>query len=312
LDKEEFKNKIKEVTNPLPGSIPYSFTYTKSVKLKDQGKTVLEFYSDAFPHKAKFDWQKRIESGKILINYKKVNFNTVLKAGWITQHTINNIIEPKVNTSINLIYEDQNIIVINKPAPLPVHASGRFNKNTLIYILKQAFVSKNHKIVHRLDANTTGLLVLAKNKLVANKLIIQFQKQQVNKTYLAIVEGKILNSKFDITSGIGTEKQKSGSRKLSKNGIQAKTQVTVLKYLNKNTLVELNPKSGKTNQLRLHLASIGHPIVGDLGYKNPKYFKNNPMTYANDILMLHAYKLEFYLDEKKLAFIADIPDKFNL
>ena len=312
MDKDTFKNRIGKTTNPLPGSIPYSFTYTKAVKLKDNGKTILDFYADAFPSKDKTEWKQRIDSGKVLVNDKKVAFNTILRAGWITKHTIDQIVEPLVNPVIGFIYEDADILVIDKPAPLPVHPSGRFIKNTVSSILKQAFPNQEYKIVHRLDANTTGLLVLAKNKAVANSLITKFQKHQIHKTYLALVEGELQKTDFNITLNIGTEKQKSGARKLSITGKKADTQVKVLKHLNGNTLVALQPKSGKTNQLRLHLASIGHPIVGDLGYKNPDYFKTNPMTYSADILMLHAWKLEFVLNNKPFVFVAEVPVKFGV
>jgi len=312
LKKDSFSQKIEVVCKVQAGSIPYSFTYTKTVKQKDAGKTLLAFYSDAFPNEASTIWLEKIQNGKILINNKQANAQDILQAGWITQHTRDNITEPAVNTAIALIYEDENILVLNKPAPLPVHASGRYIKNTLMAILAEAFPDKNYKIVHRLDANTTGLLLLAKNSETASELIRQFSSKQVKKTYLAWVEGLLDKEVFTINENIAQNTQKAGSRLLSQQGETAETQVKALQHKNGNTLVQLNPKSGRTNQLRLHLASIEHAIIGDYGYKNFEYFKQNPMTYQEDCLMLHAWKLQFVLNEVEFKFEAKVPNKFNL
>lgn len=310
-EKENFYQKIKQATTPLQGSQPHSFTFSKSVKLKDEGKTILDFYAEAFPHKTRQEWKNRIDSGKIKVNDSCVSSDKILKKSWITKHQLDNIVEPNVNTNIKLIYQNESILVLNKPAPLPVHPSGRFIKNTLTGILKQAFSNQEYKIVHRLDANTTGILVLAKNKETANILMQKFKNQEIKKTYIALVEGNLDAKINEITAAIGVEKQVSGARKLSSNGQQARTQVQILDKRANQTLVKLEPKSGKTNQLRLHLASINHPIIGDYGYKNPDYFKSNPMTYQEDCLMLHAYKLTFALRGKTYNFVADLPAKFK-
>jgi 23S rRNA pseudouridine1911/1915/1917 synthase len=304
-----FNIQIARASKILQSTMPYSFTYTKTVKQKDVGKTLFAFYSEAFPNEKALYWHDKIKKGKILINNKIAKTTDKLQVGWITQHTRDNIVEPQINSAIKLIYENENILVLDKPAPLPVHASGRFIKNTVLAILEQAFPQENYKIVHRLDANTTGLLVLAKNSLTASELIAQFSMQKVQKTYLAWVEGILEKQEFTIEEKIDKNTHKAGSRLLSQQGEQAKTQVKVLKYKKGNTLVLLTPKSGRTNQLRLHLASIGHAIVGDLGYKNISYFEQNPMTYPTDCLMLHAWKLQFKNKGKRYVFEAQIPKK---
>lgn len=307
---KNFNQQIEAVTNPLAGSIPYTFTFTKTVKKHDIGKTLLAMYQTAFPHKPVDYWKDKISNGSILVNKQKATCDTVLQSGWITQHTLYDKTEPTVNTQLELVFEDENILVLNKPAPLPVHASGRFIKNTVLGILQLAFPLEKFKTVHRLDANTTGLLVLAKNTSTANELIQQFTQQTVSKQYLAWVEGVLTHKQFTITETIGKAKTTSGSRAIAKQGVSAKTTVTVLQQKDNTTLVSLAPKSGRTNQLRLHLANIKHPIVGDIGYKDANYFKENPLTYPQDCLMLHAWKLQFMLQKKVLEFVAPIPDKF--
>lgn len=306
-----FEENIKLVTSPLPGSQPSDLTYQLSVKLKFDGYTVLDMYAELFPHQPKEKWKQKIIEGSLTVNHKKVGPDFILKAGWITQNKVLNRIEPSINTNIKLIYENNDFIVINKPAPLPIHPAGRFNKNTLTNILQSAFPQSTFKVVHRIDANTTGVVVLAKNKKTAHHIIKQFEHQTVKKEYLALVEGIVKKDNFLITENISKHKTKAGGREIDKTGVGAKTKVKVIEYYKNATLLSIEPSSGRTNQIRLHLASIGHPIIGDEGYKNPSYFENHPLTYPTDSLFLHAFKLDFIYNNKTVSFKADLPIRFN-
>ena len=307
-----FETNIKSVCSPLPGSVPYTVNYKLSVKLKHDGLTLLALYSHAFPHINESIWIQKIEDGLLTVNGKQAKPNTILQAGWMTENKVHNKTEPNVSTDIKLIFEDDDILVINKPSPLPIHPSGRFNKNTLTEILKLAFPQTNFKITHRIDANTTGIVILAKNTHTANAISQQFQNNTIKKEYLAIVEGIVEQDNFSITDKIGTTKTISGGRALSEDGQESETFITVLKRDLKNnlTLLKVEPKQGRTNQIRLHLASINHPIVGDLGYKDQDYFKNNPLTYDTDSLFLHAHQLKINFKSTEKQFIAKIPEKF--
>lgn len=306
-----FNKAIEAVAKEKLGSKPYVFTYTKTVKKQDAGKTLLAFYADAFSEKGKEFWREKIAKGAITVNGKTVAPSTKLQAGWITKHTVNNKVEPEVNTKITLCYEDADLLVINKPSPLAVHPSGRFFKNTLTAILKLAFPQSDYKIVHRLDANTTGVLALAKNAKTATKLISQFEAKTASKYYLAWVEGVISQEELVIKTAIGKQKENAGSRLLNTQGQEAETLLKVLIRKDAKTLVLLQPKSGRTNQLRLHLADIKHPIIGDIGYKDASYFKHHPMVYPEDSLMLHAWKLELTHNGVVHTFVAPIPSKFG-
>jgi len=310
--KSDFENRIEAITSPLPGSVAYTVNYKLSVKLKHEGLTLVELYTKSFPHISKSVWLKKIDDGLLTINGKHANAKTVLKAGWMTENKVHNKTEPSVNVSIDLIYEDESIVVLNKPSPLPMHPSGRFNKNTLTEILKLAYPQTNFKIVHRLDANTTGIIVLAKTTEMAKMISLQFHNNTIKKEYLALVEGIVKKDSQLIVEKISATKTKSGGRNLSENGQISETKITVLKRdENSNlTLLKVEPKQGRTNQIRLHLASINHPIVGDKGYKNQTYFENNPLTYPDDTLFLHAYKLKIKLKATDKQFVAKIPKKF--
>jgi len=311
LKERSFNKAIKAVTKEKLGSEPYAFTYTKTVKKRDEGKTLLAFYNNAFPEKGEEFWQEKINKGAITVNGKTVAPHIELQAGWITKHTVLDKVEPEVNTAITLLYEDADLLAVNKPAPLAVHPSGRFFKNTLTSFLKLAFPKENYKITHRLDANTTGVLLLAKNTNTASKIINQFEAKTASKHYLAWVEGLVTEEKLSIKTPIGKQKEKAGSRLVNSQGQEAETLLEVLIRESTKTLVLLQPKSGRTNQLRLHLADIGHPILGDIGYKDTNYFKNNPMVYPSDSLMLHAWKLELIHNGEKRTFVSPIPSKFG-
>ena len=307
-----FKDTIQHVTTPLPGSIPKTIHYKLSVKLKNEGLTILELYSNSFPQVERQVWIDKIESGLLTVNGQKCSTDLVLKAGWLTENIALNKTEPNVNNALELIYEDELILVINKPSPLPMHPSGRFNRNTLTNFLKLAFPQQELKIVHRLDANTTGVIILAKTAKIAAELGSQFQNNTVNKEYLALVEGIIEKDILLIKEKISKTKTASGGRSVSNDGLESETKITILERNIKNntTLLKVEPKNGRTNQIRLHLASINHPIVGDLGYKDINYFKNNPLTYPDDSLFLHAHKIKILVNNTETQFIAEIPQKY--
>ena len=313
MNSSKFIDIIQKATNPLSGSIPNIKTYILSVKKRFEGLTILDFYTKAMPHISREVWQKKIELGKIKLKNKNVPIDKIVKAGEITQHISEPLIEPNVSTNIELIECNNDFIVLNKPAPLPLHPGGRFDKNSLTEILKTAFPNESFKIAHRIDANTTGLVVIAKNSRTATEIINQFKSQSIQKEYLALVEGLIEKNNFTLDSDISKELTASGGREISNQGKVASTEIKVLnKYQKTNqTLLSVTPLSGRTNQIRIHLANAGHPIVGDIGYKDPYYFKNNPLTYSEDCLFLHAWKLSFLYQNKKLDFVAKMPSKFD-
>jgi 23S rRNA pseudouridine1911/1915/1917 synthase len=187
----------------------------------------------------------------------------------------------------------ENFWVINKPSPLPVHAGGRYLYNTLTNGLKIAFPNRSFHLVNRLDANTTGIVLVALNKVAATHLGKQFEHREVSKTYLALVEGTPTKTEFENSASISKNKTAAGGRELT-SGNESLTLFKVLSSKGNRSLLQVKPHSGHTNQIRLHLAGLNHPIQGDLGYKNPKYFKSHPLTYPTDSLFLHAWKLKFW------------------
>jgi 23S rRNA pseudouridine1911/1915/1917 synthase len=291
MDKNQFLKAIKEVANPLPGSVPKAITYKLAVKKKFEGLSIIEFFSKAVPRSTPAIWIDKVNTGNLTVNGKKVTVNYKVKGGDCTIHQSAPKIEPFVNSDIRLIYEDPALIVLEKPSPLPVHASGRFVRNTLIHILALAFPEENFKLLHRIDANTTGVIILAKNKVTANFIQQQFEHKTIQKIYMALVEGVVIADKLNLQQSIGTEVLVGGARKVDANGKLSATEIEVVERRENETLLKVTPLTGRTNQIRLHLAGLGHPIVGDFGYKDINYFENNPFTYPTDSLFLHAHQI---------------------
>lgn len=266
--------------------------FSLSIKKKFHQKTLLEVYQTSFPHVDSHFWEEKITSGNLTLDGKQTTPNQRVNAGQISQHTVAAKPEPEVNYMCQLMHTNDNFWVINKPAPLPVHAGGRYQHNTLTQLLKLAFPERSFHLINRLDANTTGIVLVALNKKAAQNLTKQFENRSVTKTYLALVEGEVIPSKFDSSFSISKEKTSAGGRKID-YGKEAFTSFETIQTWPKHTLLKVVPRSGRTNQIRLHLANEKHPIVGDLGYANPSYFESNPLTYPTDSLYLHAWKLKF-------------------
>ena len=313
MTNEEFRQAILKVTSSLPGNTPTPIIYKLSVKQKFNNLNIINFYCQAIPSIPKEQWVYKVETGNMTVNDHIISLGYVVKTGDKTQHSTPPISEPFVNANITLVYEDDELLVLNKPAPLPMHPCGRFSKNSLVEILKLAFPESDYKIIHRIDSNTTGLVILAKSKKMAQFIAEQFEQQTIQKSYLALVEGLIEYNDFISTKTIGKEKTASGGRKTNDTGDKAITEFKVLERRKNTTLLRVTPHSGRTNQIRVHLANINYPIVGDYGYKNPTYFETHPLTYNEDCLCLHAWKLTLIhpITKNEISFEAKSPNKFD-
>ena len=229
----------------------------------------------------------------MLRNEIPVSLDDTVRAGNILIHRIPNTVEPEVNNRINILYEDDHLLAIDKPAPLPVHPSGRFNKNTLISMLKHVWPGNEFYIVHRLDKDTTGVIVFAKNREAVKKLRNQFDARTVEKTYLALVSPipNIQNGYCNLP--ISRVPGRGGSREVQYDGFAAHTEFEVLQEFPDNTaLLSIRPTSGRTNQIRLHLQVLGSPIVGDTTYNDPKNGDEQRICDQSH-LCLHAHSISF-------------------
>ena len=220
-----------------------------------------------------------------------------MRAGNQLVHAIPNTVEPPVNADLRFLYEDEQILVLHKPAPLPMHPCGRFNKNSLVPMLRSAFPKLEPRPVHRLDVDTTGVVVLAKDRKSARGLGEQFESRRVDKRYLAWIEGELEDDALELEGQVAREPSTSGKRRVSSDTQPSRVALTSLRALARGegrSLVELRPHSGRTNQLRVQLADLGHPIVGDSAYGKGALAldASEAMSGLSD-LCLHAWRLTF-------------------
>ncbi|MBU1082907.1 RluA family pseudouridine synthase [Patescibacteria group bacterium] len=197
---------------------------------------------------------------------------------------------------LNIIYQDKDLVVINKPPGIVMHPAGALKSDTLANALKYKF--KNFYLVHRLDKDTSGVVLVARNQKTKDYLSNLFAKRQIKKTYTALVKGKVSPKEACINLPI---KRVPGGKFTAKSGGRlSESCYLVKKHLKQYSLVEVTPKTGRTHQIRVHFAAIGHPVVGDklYGTKEDKLARQ----------FLHALKIEFK-DEagKERSFSAPLP-----
>ena len=255
--------------------------------------------------KSRSYWQKLIKLGLVTVDGKVAQSPSSLVSP-NSDVSIDYLIEKSDDHNVPIIYQDNDIIVINKPAGVLTHAKGGIdNESTVASLFSHltSFDDQNSRpgIVHRLDRDTSGVMVIAKNKSVADILQKQFASRTVNKTYYAVVEGVPKISEAIISLPIGRNPKRPSSFKVSSNGKEAETHYQIITESDSIALVKLMPKTGRTHQLRVHLAHIGNPIVGDRIYGK-----------AGGRLMLHAYKLSFALPStgELTTFTAELPKEF--
>jgi 23S rRNA pseudouridine1911/1915/1917 synthase len=208
---------------------------------------------------------------------------------------------------LDIVYEDKDLLVVDKPAGLTVHPALGNPSHTLVNALLFRFPELADEdalrpgIVHRLDKDTSGLIIVARNRAAHNRLAAQFKSRTVTKAYLALANGRISPEKGVIDAPIGRDPKRRQRMAVTGTGRPARTEYSVIKYIGNYTLVEARPKTGRTHQIRVHLASIGHPVVGDAVYgaKSPLLARQ----------FLHACRLGFRLpsDDRYVEFESPLP-----
>ncbi|MDB6124868.1 MAG: rluA [Pedosphaera sp.] len=304
---------IRSVVTPLPGSQPYDNFRPINVPSHCEGMPLLDFLNNILPHIPREEWV-RLVAQRLLVNNERqaVAESQQVHTGERYLRKLPDIVEPEVNGNIQILHEDEALIVLNKPAPLPMHAGGRFNRNTLEYILHRVYHPQKPRAAHRLDANTTGVVLVTRTRHFASRLQPQFERDGVEKVYLVRVQGSPKEESFSCDAPISAEPGEVGSREVDMEaGLPARTEFRVLRRnVDGTTLLEARPLTGRTNQIRVHLWQMDLPVCGDAVYLPEKMLGETQTLGMGDApLCLHAWKIGFVhpLSGKRMEFVAPAP-----
>ena len=287
------------------------------VKEDEAGKRLDAYISSKNEEITRTSAQRLIEEKNILVNGKsqKVAYKISIGDEILIEEVEAKEIELKAqDIPIEIIYEDKDIVVVNKPKGMVVHPANGNPDGTLV----NAIMAKCGEtlsgiggeirpgIVHRLDKDTSGLLIIAKNDVAHVKLSEQLKNHEIKKTYIALVRGVVKENEATINMPIGRSTSDRKKMAVTKNGKNAVTHIKVLKRYEKYTLLQINIETGRTHQIRVHLSHIGYPIIGDYIYSNGK----NEFGVVGQCL--HAQKLEFKhpITNKEMKIEAPLPQYF--
>lgn len=288
------------------------------VNENDKGKRLDIYIAENFNELSRTMIKKLIESNNILVNDKSEKVSYKVQANDNISIDVPEAKETKLKAQeipLDIIYEDSDIIVVNKPKGMVVHPANGNPDGTLVNAILS--ICKNSLsgiggelrpgIVHRLDKDTSGLIIVAKNDKAHINMSEQIKERNVKKTYIALVRGNVPEEEATINMPIGRSTKDRKKMAVTKNGKQAITHFKVLKRYSKYTLLEIKIETGRTHQIRVHMAEIGYPVVGDAVYSNEKN------EFGIEGQMLHAYKLEFMhpITNKHMELTAPLPQYFE-
>ena len=243
-----------------------------------EGERIDRYLADTMPKQSRSYLQKLIKGGNVLVNQEPVKASYRLLIGDRLEITLPDVKEPDIaaeNIPLDILYEDSDVIIVNKPKQMVVHpAPGHYSGtlvNALMYRCREELSGINGMmrpgIVHRIDMDTTGSLVVCKNDEAHQSLAGQLKEHSIRRIYAAVVHGNIKDDEGSVDAPIGrhpTERKKMSTH--AKNGKPAVTHYKVLERFGSYTYIQCRLETGRTHQIRVHMASSGHPLLGDLVY----------------------------------------------
>jgi 23S rRNA pseudouridine1911/1915/1917 synthase len=286
----------------------------RTVEMMDDGKRIDRWVSDEISKESRSRLQQLIKSGNILVNGLSVKTSYRMKTG---DEVCVHVPEPEPlnvapeNIPLDIVYEDSSVIVVNKPRGMVVHPAPGHMSGTLV----NALLGHCHDlsgingvmrpgIVHRIDKETSGLLMVAKTDEAHHSLAAQLKDKTTKRLYLAIVHGSLLHDEGTINAPIGrADKDRKKMAVTDKNSKQAVTHFKVLERFSKFTYVACRLETGRTHQIRVHMAFIGHPLAGDPKYGPRKTLPiEGQALHAAELGFMHPVTQQFMLFQAPLPF----------
>ncbi|CAH0726283.1 unnamed protein product, partial [Brenthis ino] len=261
------------IENGLRKVYPYYFTFTTFTKGRWVGEKILDVFAREFRAHPAAEYERCIRAGTLTVNYERVDPDYRLKHNDLLANVVHRHEVPVTSQPITLVHIDEDIVVVNKPASIPVHPCGRYRHNTVVFILAKEYNLKNLRTIHRLDRLTSGLLLFGRSPKKARQMEHQIRNRQVQKEYVCRVDGEFPDEEIECQEPIEVVSYKIGVCKVSPKGKDCSTVFKRLGFNAKaNTSVVLcRPKTGRMHQIRVHLQYLGYPVVNDPLYNHPVF-----------------------------------------
>ncbi len=257
--------------------------------------------------------QRLIEEGRVMVNAKAAKASTKLEAGDEVSIDLPDPAAVSIvpeEMALKIVYEDSDLLVIEKPAGLAVHPGAGRSSHTLVNALLARYPELGNArdslrpgIVHRLDRDTSGLMMVAKNDMAQASLSGQLKARSVVKKYLALVEGRLSPREGAIEAPIGRDPKHRQRMAVASEGREARTVYRVVRYVGDYTLAEVTLETGRTHQIRVHLAAIGHSVVGDAVYGKRAALLARPFLHAATLGFVHPRTGQY------MKFRSELPDE---
>lgn len=289
-----------------------------NINSEEEGQRIDKYLSIMIEGKSRSFVQGLIDEKKVKANSKVIKSNYKIKKGDFIEVEVPEPVELNVSAeemNLDIVYEDEDVLVVNKEKGIVVHpAPGNYTGTLVNGILHHCSDLSGINgvirpgIVHRIDKDTSGILVIAKNDEAHNDLAAQFKEHSIKREYYALVEGKFSNVKGSVDKPISRDKKERIKMAINSDGKRAVTHYEVLEQYDKGvSLVKCTLETGRTHQIRVHMASIGHPLVGDLvyGYKRQKFNIEGQALHAKTLGFIHPRTKEY------MEFTSELPNYFK-
>jgi len=249
---------------------PYYFTFTTFTKGRWVNQNILDVFAREFRAHPAEEYERCIKSGSLTVNYQKVDTQYKLKHNDLLANVVHRHEVPVTNDPITIVHMDDDIVVVNKPASIPVHPCGRYRHNTVVFVLAKEHNLRNLRTIHRLDRLTSGLLMFGRTPRYARIMEAQIRNRQVNKQYVCRVEGRFPEQTIECNQPIEVVSYKIGVCKVSNKGKSCSTTFQLVGYNEKTNIsvVLCFPHSGRMHQIRVHLQYLGFPVKNDPLYNH--------------------------------------------